>query len=284
MNAQTTQHVLLEACPVCGGGEWRVLAAYPEMTWVTCSCGLIYRRSQLCEQTESSRTEALYGSTLRTRYMRGRRHRVHKARRQILDALNHVDVPTPVLLDIGCSAGYTLLAGQLLGLRSTGVDINTSAVETARKAGLDARVGSLTSLPFTDASFDVVMAKHVLEHSTNPRAALREIRRVLRPLGVVFIAVPHADYIKARLCPLRSRFYLPKRNAHYVYYRPESLRRLLIDEGFSVRRVNRHLLHRRSAMHVRLLQVLIAPFLWPIMLLMQIAQLQKEFWVVAQRT
>jgi hypothetical protein len=37
-------------------------------------------------------------------------------------------------------------------------------------------------------------------------------------------------------------------------------------------------------MHVRLLQVLIAPFLWPIMLLMQIAQLQKEFWVVAQRT
>jgi SAM-dependent methyltransferase len=50
----------------------------------------------------------------------------------------------------------------------------------------------LTSLPYPDADFDVVIANHVLEHVADESRALAEIRRVLRPGGWAMLAVPIA--------------------------------------------------------------------------------------------
>jgi SAM-dependent methyltransferase len=48
----------------------------------------------------------------------------------------------------------------------------------------------LTHLPFPDASYDAVLASHVLEHIPDDRRALREVRRVLRPGGFAALPVP----------------------------------------------------------------------------------------------
>jgi SAM-dependent methyltransferase len=48
----------------------------------------------------------------------------------------------------------------------------------------------LTRLPFADASYDLVYASHVLEHIPNDRAAVAEIRRILRPRGIAVLPVP----------------------------------------------------------------------------------------------
>lgn len=48
----------------------------------------------------------------------------------------------------------------------------------------------LTRLPFADASWDCIFASHVLEHIADDEAALREIRRVLRPGGLAILPVP----------------------------------------------------------------------------------------------
>jgi SAM-dependent methyltransferase len=48
----------------------------------------------------------------------------------------------------------------------------------------------ICSLPFADASFDVVFASHVLEHIREDRRAMEEVRRVLRPGGLAIIEVP----------------------------------------------------------------------------------------------
>lgn len=48
----------------------------------------------------------------------------------------------------------------------------------------------LTALPFADGSYDLVYASHVLEHIRDDAAALREIRRVLRPGGLAVLPVP----------------------------------------------------------------------------------------------
>lgn len=50
----------------------------------------------------------------------------------------------------------------------------------------------LTALPFENASFDVVICSHVLEHIPDDRAAMREIMRVLKPEGVAMLMVPLA--------------------------------------------------------------------------------------------
>lgn len=63
--------------------------------------------------------------------------------------------------------------------------------ETAdlERPGVDHHV-DLQSLPFADASYDVVYASHVLEHVQDDAAAISEIRRILRPGGVAVLPVP----------------------------------------------------------------------------------------------
>ena len=105
------------------------------------------------------------------------------------------------LLDVGCGPGtITLdLASRVAPGRVVGVDAAAGIVEQARGAAVDAGfanvefdVGDVYALAFPDDSFDVVHAHQVLQHLADPVRALREMRRVCIPGGVV--AVRDADY------------------------------------------------------------------------------------------
>jgi SAM-dependent methyltransferase len=54
---------------------------------------------------------------------------------------------------------------------------------------------SITDMPFPDESFDLVCAFDVIEHVEDDHAALREIKRVLKPDGVLFVTVPAFNYL-----------------------------------------------------------------------------------------
>ena len=104
------------------------------------------------------------------------------------------------LLDVGCGPG-TLTAdlavrvapGRVLGLDAS-ADPLDEARAAARRAGATVTfaVGDVYALDLPDDSFDVVHAHQVLQHLTDPVAALREMARVCRPGGVV--AVRDVDY------------------------------------------------------------------------------------------
>ena len=66
----------------------------------------------------------------------------------------------------------------------TGLDISPSVRRFYHKKFV---LGSATSLPFPDDSFDGAWSIWVLEHVPNPEQALRELRRVMRNDGVVFL-------------------------------------------------------------------------------------------------
>lgn len=102
------------------------------------------------------------------------------------------------VLDLGCGTGSfaILLRRQRSDLQVAGVDGDPEILELARRkaaaAGVEVefREGLAQELPFQDASFDLVTATLVLHHlaPAAKRAALREIRRVLRPGGRVLLA------------------------------------------------------------------------------------------------
>lgn len=103
------------------------------------------------------------------------------------------------VLDIGCGPGTITadLAGRVTPGRVLGLDRSADVVAqaTASNAGaenLDFVVGDVYALDIEDDSFDVVHAHQVLQHLSDPVAALREMRRVCRPDGIV--AVRDADY------------------------------------------------------------------------------------------
>jgi len=96
------------------------------------------------------------------------------------------------ILDAGCGTGGNL--AHLAGAgRRVGLDFSPDAVAGARKRKLAHLVrGTVTSLPFAAGSFDAAISMSVIYHQwvTDPADALREMHRVLRPGGVLFLDVP----------------------------------------------------------------------------------------------
>ncbi|MDD3354507.1 class I SAM-dependent methyltransferase [Zoogloea sp.] len=98
------------------------------------------------------------------------------------------------VLDIASGEGYgsAILAEQAQHV--IGVDISTEAVEHARKTylapNLDYRVGDCAAIPLPDHSVDVVVSFETIEHHTFHTEMISEIRRVLRPGGVLLISSP----------------------------------------------------------------------------------------------
>jgi ubiquinone/menaquinone biosynthesis C-methylase UbiE len=104
------------------------------------------------------------------------------------------------LLDVGCGPGTITvdLAARVAPGRVVGIDVSADPLAEARAAAERAgaavtfEVGDVYALAAGDDSFDVVHAHQVLQHLTDPVAALREMARVCRPGGV--IAVRDVDY------------------------------------------------------------------------------------------
>lgn len=104
------------------------------------------------------------------------------------------------VLDVGCGPGTITvdLAARVAPGRVTGIDVSADPLDEARAAAERAgvavtfEVGDVYALAAADASVDVVHAHQVLQHLTDPVAALREMARVCRPGGVV--AVRDVDY------------------------------------------------------------------------------------------
>lgn len=100
------------------------------------------------------------------------------------------------VLDIACGEGYgsRLLAGVARAV--TGVDISEDAVREASRtygdrANLAFRLGSATQVPVPDNSFDLVVSFETIEHLEGQRLMLAELRRLLRPDGVLVISSPN---------------------------------------------------------------------------------------------
>ncbi|ROO84924.1 methyltransferase family protein [Actinocorallia herbida] len=105
--------------------------------------------------------------------------------------------PDDVLLDVGCGPGSITVDLASRVARVVGVDLAEGVLDEARAraegvAHVSFQVGDVYALPFADGAFDVVHAHQTLQHVADPVAALREMRRVCRPGGIV--AARDADY------------------------------------------------------------------------------------------
>jgi len=224
-------------CPVCTAQERAPYVTFEEqLQFVRCDrCGVVYKSFEI----EALRSGDFYEEA----YFHGRKsardkrfaHRVRKCKRQIR-AASHFVKPTR-LLDVGCSFGYVLEAARQLDIEAAGVDLSQYAVDVCRKRGYRAEVGELTAMPFDAESFDVIIMKHVLEHTPDPAAALKELHRISKPNAVLLIVVPNLDYWKGRYQRRRYRYFRPDDlgQQHYVYYTESTLSKLLETHGFAVR-------------------------------------------------
>lgn len=132
--------------------------------------------------------------------------------------------PGGKILDVGCKLGEKLIALQLLGRKSFGVDnkyvFQSSGIDILKKvweaAGVQIEECDVCRSPLVYPSelFDCVMCCAVLEHlHSSPKFPLGEMKRVLKPNGVMIITVPNLGAIGKRINFLLGRkHYLPLRS------------------------------------------------------------------------
>ncbi len=96
------------------------------------------------------------------------------------------------VLNLGCGTGGFNVAAEAAGALVSGVDVDPEAVAIARARTSSARIirAAAESLPFRDASFDLVHCVSTLEHVADSTRALREAARVLRPGGALYLHTP----------------------------------------------------------------------------------------------
>lgn len=162
--------------------------------------------------------------------------------------------PGDRVLDLGCGEGRHSIGTWLEGeVHSVGLDLSLEDLRTARqRAGefapegndrqLDFIQGSALALPFPDGSFDRVICSEVLEHLPDYAGALAEMRRVLRPGGLLCISVPRAW--PERICWALSRDYHQVPGGHLRIFNVDSLHAEIEAAGFiGYRRHGAHALH-----------------------------------------
>lgn len=140
------------------------------------------------------------------------------------------------LLEIGSGLGH-LVAQMEDSFRTWGMDLNHWAVRESRALMHHTclQTASAQDLPFADASFDVVIIKHIVEHLPDPALSLREIGRVTAPGGTLILATPNLGSL---LKPLKGERWIGYQDPTHISLKPpEEWLDLIRKAGFSIKRV-----------------------------------------------
>jgi 2-polyprenyl-3-methyl-5-hydroxy-6-metoxy-1,4-benzoquinol methylase len=157
------------------------------------------------------------------------------------------------VLDLGCGEGRHSIALNLRFPKAIcfALDLNPRDIKTARKkhhefCGLDNCLylqGDALSLPFNDASFDVIVCSEVLEHIVDYQSVLQEVSRLLSPGGQFCASVPRAW--PEKICWKFSSAYHQVEGGHVRIFNQDELSREISSHRFTLERS-----HGAHALHV----------------------------------
>ncbi len=147
------------------------------------------------------------------------------------------------LLDIGCADGsFAVILQKRLGFDAYGIDIAEKAINKAKINGIKVQAGDLSKgLPYKSNSFDVVIMCEVIEHIFDTDFLLREIYRVIKKNGFLFITTPNVASFTSRIklifggYPNGLEYCINKTTSgHIRAYTPRILRKQLRRNNFNI--------------------------------------------------
>ena len=225
-------HETLDACPLCGSANFRV-AFQPDVAQCA-GCG-VYFRNPRPTQPEIQRSYD-FGSNYAEWQQNETARRAMWIRRL---ALIQPFKQTGRLLDIGAGDGYFLDIAKAAGFETFGTELSLTGAEYAKGRGHQLLIGQLKEIDFKDLKFDVVTMWHVLEHLPNPGEALAIISALLKPGGVLALAVPNEEnhLFRHRLRGGRGENPLGplvwSKEIHLTHFQPATLRKALHRAGLT---------------------------------------------------
>ena len=128
------------------------------------------------------------------------------------------------LLDYGCGTGHFLAAAKSAGWQVNGLEPNARAREEASQR-LGQPIGQESLMSFQPGTFDAVTLWHVLEHVHSLNETLAQLTALLKPDGVLLIAVPNVESLDAQhYRELWAAYDVPR---HLYHFAPKTMAQLL---------------------------------------------------------
>ena len=136
-------------------------------------------------------------------------------------------------LDFGCGNGDFMKLAQDIGWNVKGYDLDSDAIVSAKKYGLNADFGGIEHLVNEkNESYDLITLSHVIEHVYDAEFLLSECMRILKPYGVLWMETPNSKSFGRTIYGKYWRGLEPPR--HIVLFNHSSLELLLTKAGFNV--------------------------------------------------
>jgi len=132
--------------------------------------------------------------------------------------------PHGLILDIGCGQGPALRHFDTWGMRAVGVTLSDEDVAACKSQGFTVAKMDQSFLDFDNGVFDLVWARHVLEHSIFPLFTLAEYNRVMKPGAILYVEVPAPD----------TDCHHERNPNHYSLFSLPVWHQLLLRSGFTV--------------------------------------------------
>jgi len=168
----------------------------------------------------------------------------HKNIRQTEQVFDLLDIqPGKRLIDIACGLGYLADMATERGLDTVGIDISSVALEKAKQecehVGM-LLLGDAERLPWPDHTFDYAVNLGSLEHFIDPAAAVREMRRILKPDGRAALVLPNSHHIGAIYSVYKYGEILSDLQEFERFATRIEWERLLTENGLCVLSVHKH--------------------------------------------
>lgn len=135
------------------------------------------------------------------------------------------------LLDVGCFAGFFLEIAKKKGWKTYGIEPSSWAATIAKKKGINILGRDIEGARLKQNSFDAITLWDVIEHLPNPQKVIKIIHKALKRDGVVALGTPNIESLLSKI--LKDHYpYLIR--MHIILYSPQTLRKLLEENGFKV--------------------------------------------------
>jgi len=239
--------IVSRSCPVCNSENTYAVARFTDRTYRRCSKGGLIFMERLNPPPVEYENDYFfesykkqYGKTYLDDF-----DNIKKAGKQRLKIIDKIlcrkgdDCEQPTLLDIGCAFGPFLDAAREENYSVFGLDPAKEAVDYVRqKLGIEAVQGLF---PFTYSAlsdsqhYSVITLWYVIEHFTECKIILNEIKRILKPGGIMAFSAPSYSGISGS-SDLKKFLYTSPAD-HFTVWSPRIVKRVLFRAGFKVKKI-----------------------------------------------
>ena len=246
-NADAISEESVGFCPVCGSCQNQFYASGYDYELQTCSNLWKFVKCSVCDHVWLNPRPAIselskiypphyyaynYAAKISPIAVKAKMWMDEGKMRKILRTLNH---KPSSFLDIGCGEGFFLEEAQNRGWKVFGTEFAEKYISICKEKHIEMHYGKLNPDHYSEGFFDVITWFEVIEHINYPVDELKNIHRLLRKNGALYITTPNFNALSRHW--LKGKWSVIEYPEHLAYYTPRTLRNILKKAGFSSIRI-----------------------------------------------